>query len=159
LIAQIAFEAASRLDFGFNPAAMKTLGLLFRPYARLLAVIGILLSCVGNLGAATTAPAAAATFTTEIEALLRYVSKLEGASFVRNGDAHTPKEAEEFLRLKWGQQKKEVRTAEDFIRLCATKSSTSGKPYSIKFKDGRQEDAAVTLSKQLTAIRTATAPN
>lgn len=111
-----------------------------------------------SLSAATPGvPAVSAT--AEIEALLGYVAALDGASFVRNGDAHSPREAEAHLRLKWGQQKKEIRTAEDFIRLCATKSSVSGKAYSIRFKDGREEEAAVVLGKQLAAIRTPAPPH
>jgi hypothetical protein len=136
---------------------MKTLGSLFGSHTRILIAVGLLLAWVADAEAAT-APAITPAATAEIEALLHYVAKLEGASFIRNGDAHTPKEADEFLRLKWGQQKKEVRTAEDFIRLCATKSSTSGKPYRIKLKDRPEENAADVLSKQLQAIRTAAKP-
>ena len=98
----------------------------------------------------------------EIEALLKYVSQLEGASFVRNGDVHTPKEAEAHLRLKWSNQKSKITTAEDFIKLCATKSSMSGQAYVIRFKDGHDEDAAKVLTRELEAIRagakTKTAP-
>ena len=108
------------------------------------------------LGAAV--PAKTVSPTEEIEALLHHIASLDGATFVRNGDAHAPKEAEAHLRLKWGQQKKDIRTAEDFIRLCATKSSVSGKPYSIKFKDGREAEAATVLNQQLAVIRTQAAP-
>lgn len=118
---------------------------------RLVAAFWALLTFACLFGATTGA--AATTPTDEIEALLRYVAALDGASLIRNGDAHSPKEAEAHLRLKWGQQKKDVRTAEDFIRLCATKSSISGKPYSIKFKDGREEEAALVLTKQLVVLR------
>ena len=89
----------------------------------------------------------------EIESLLRYVGSIEGASFIRNGDIHTPKEAEAHLRLKWTKQKSQILTAEDFIRLCGTKSSTSGKPYVIRFKDGHEEEAAVVLYNQLQIVR------
>jgi len=89
----------------------------------------------------------------EIESLLHYVKVLDGAAFVRNGDSHTPQEAEAHLRLKWNKQNSEISTAEDFIRLCATKSSISGQAYIIRFKDGREEEAASVLSKQLQLIR------
>jgi Family of unknown function (DUF5329) len=129
---------------GIFPARMRAF------FCALLALASLI---VATGSAAATAPA------DEIEALLKYIAALDGASFLRNGDAHTPKEAEAHLRLKWGQQKKEVRTAEDFIRLCATKSSISGKAYSIKFKDGREEEAALVLTKQLGAIRAAASPH
>jgi Family of unknown function (DUF5329) len=120
------------------------------------AAVCALLAFVCLAGTATGGDAAAPT--DEIEALLRYIAALDGASFIRNGDAHSPKEAEAHLRLKWGQQKKDIRSAEDFIRLCATKSSISGKAYSIKFKDGREEEASLVLSKQLAALRSTASP-
>ncbi|MEO6569717.1 MAG: DUF5329 family protein [Opitutaceae bacterium] len=122
--------------------------------ARIAATWCTLLTLICLTGAPAATPAPPPPPTAEIEALLRFVAALDGATFIRNGDAHSPKEAEAHLRLKWGQQKKDIRSAEDFIRLCAAKSSLSGKPYSIKFKDGHEEEAAVVLSRQLKIIRT-----
>lgn len=102
---------------------------------------------------ASLALSAAAAPRDEIEALLHYVGNLEGASFVRNGDAHTPKEAEGHLRMKWEKQESKITTAEDFIRLCATQSSVSGKPYFIRYQDGHEVESAVVLLKQLEVIR------
>ena len=101
---------------------------------------------------------AAAAPVDEIEGLLAYVGNLEGASFVRNGDAHTPAEAVAHLRTKWSAQKKQIQSAEDFIRLCATSSTVSGKPYTIRFSDGHEEKAGELLLKQLKMIRSAPAP-
>jgi hypothetical protein len=101
-----------------------------------------------------TVVGAAAAPVDEIEALLAYIGGLEGASFIRNGDAHSPTDAAAHLRLKWTNQKKQIVTAEDFIRLCGTKSSVSGKPYVIRFSDGREEEAAQVLLKQLKVLRT-----
>jgi hypothetical protein len=89
----------------------------------------------------------------EIEALLSYVGTLEGASFIRNGEAYSPAEAASHLRLKCTKQKGQIVSAEDFIRLCGTKSTVSGKPYLIRFADGREEEAAQVLLKQLKVIR------
>lgn len=89
----------------------------------------------------------------EIEALLHYIGHLEGASFIRNGDAHTPKEAESHLRMKWEKQEAKITSAEDFIRLCATRSVVSDKPYLIRYQDGREVESAVMLLKQLEIIR------
>ncbi|MEO6036049.1 MAG: DUF5329 family protein [Verrucomicrobiota bacterium] len=93
----------------------------------------------------------------EIEALLQFVKELDGTTFVRNGDEHTAKEAESHLRIKWSHQKSKIATVEDFVRLCATKSSISGKAYLIRFKDGSEEEAAKVLLKQLRMIRLAPA--
>ncbi len=89
----------------------------------------------------------------EIESLLHFIGGLDGASFIRNGDAHTPTEAEAHLRMKWSKQRSEITSAESFIRLCGTKSSVSGKPYLIRFKDGHEEEAGRVLLKELEVLR------
>jgi len=89
----------------------------------------------------------------DIESLLHYVGALQGAAFIRNGESHTPTEAEAHLRLKWTKQKDQIGSAEDFIRLCGTKSSVSGKPYIIRFSDGHEEAASDVLSRQLLIFR------
>jgi len=96
---------------------------------------------------------AAAATRDEIEALLQYLGSLEGASLVRNGETHTPKEAVSHLRMKLEKAGTRVQTAEDFIRLCATRSVVSGKVYLIRFQDGREVESAVVLLKQLDVIR------
>lgn len=73
----------------------------------------------------------------KIEALIQAVVDLQGATFIRNGSEHTPKAAAEHLRLKWKNAGSRIKTAPDFIRLCASGSSLSGKPYEIRLKDGR----------------------
>ena len=77
-----------------------------------------------------------------IEALIAAVGKLKGATFIRNGSEHTAAEAAAHLRLKWKNAGKRVRTAEDFIRYCATGSSMTGRKYRIRFADGREMDSA-----------------
>lgn len=89
----------------------------------------------------------------EIEGLLAYVAKLEGAKFVRNGDAHSPADAVAHMRLKWSKQKGRIQSAEDFIEHCASKSTVSGKPYRIRFADGREEEAGKVLHAELARMR------
>lgn len=100
-----------------------------------------------------TAVGVRATPVDEIEALLAYVGHLDGATFIRNGSSHTPAEAAAHLRLKWENQRERIATAEDFVRLCGTMSSFSGKTYVIRFADGREEPAAQLLLRQLKVIR------
>lgn len=57
--------------------------------------------------------------------------------FIRNGVMHTPEEAEAHMRRKYDYFKGDIRTPEDFIRLCATKSTLTGRPYRVKLRDGR----------------------
>ena len=90
--------------------------------------------------------------TAKIQALISAVETSDGLVFIRNGSAHQPASAASHLRLKWKNAGKRVRTAEDFIRYCATGSSMSGKPYQIRFADGRVEDSAVYFHAQLRRI-------
>ncbi len=60
------------------------------------------------------------------------------ATFIRNGTSHTPAEAAEHIRAKYAHFKKEIKTPEDFIRLSASKSLLSGKPYLVRLPDGKE---------------------
>lgn len=73
----------------------------------------------------------------KINKLISYIESLQGASFIRNGDTHTCKEAAEHLRLKYKSASDKAKTAKDFINNLATKSSMSGKFYQIKLADGK----------------------
>ena len=73
----------------------------------------------------------------KIEFLIASIQDLKGAKFIRNGAEHDGVEAAKHLRLKLEKAGKNVRTADDFIRLCASKSYMTGKPYMIKFPDGK----------------------
>ena len=63
---------------------------------------------------------------------------LKDAKFVRNGSIYEPAIAVRFLRGKWDANKADVKTVRDFIDKVATKSGTSGKPYVIRFNDGKE---------------------
>src|ERR1700694_3900379 len=73
----------------------------------------------------------------KIDFLIASVEGLQGAKFIRNGTEYNGKEAADHLRLKYKSAGDRVKTADDFIRLCASKSSMSGKPYKIKYSDGK----------------------
>ena len=85
----------------------------------------------------------------KIEMLLSSIGRLQGAVFIRNGSEYTAAQAAEHLRYKWNKAGDRVKTAEDFIVLCATKSSMSGLAYRIRFADGTTLDSAVFLEQQL----------
>jgi len=55
--------------------------------------------------------------------------------FVRNGVAYGASEAHAHILKKYGYAKPWIKSAEDFIRLAATQSSTSGEPYRIRCDD------------------------
>ncbi len=72
----------------------------------------------------------------KIEMLIESLKALDGAVFIRNGREHTVEEAIDHMRGKWRWKKSEIKTAEDFIDIAATKSSISGEFYLIKLSDG-----------------------
>lgn len=84
-----------------------------------------------------------------IEGLIRHIENLKDAKFVRNGSEYDSKNAAKFLRGKWDAKEKEIKTAEDFIDKAASVSGTTGKPYLIKFRDGREVKCGEYLKEQL----------
>lgn len=89
------------------------------------------------------------TETEKIETLIRRVEQLEDAVFIRNDQEHNCRAAAEHMRDKWQLKREQVATARDFIRLAATGSSISGRPYRIRFKDGREVNSADFLLAEL----------
>ena len=85
----------------------------------------------------------------KIEYLISSVENFKGAKFIRNGTEHDGKEAAEHLRSKLKSAGGKVQTADDFIRLCASKSFISGKPYTIRSSDGTTENSEQYFRKKL----------
>jgi hypothetical protein len=73
----------------------------------------------------------------KIDFLISSVENLKGAKFIRNGSEHDGKEAANHLRMKLQNAGGKVQTADHFISLCASKSFITGKPYMIRFSDGK----------------------
>lgn len=102
-----------------------------------------------SLGAVEEKPA---TEKQKIEALIKHVEGLKDAVFVRNGSEYSAKNAAKFLRGKWDSNKAKIKTAKDFIEKAASESSTSGKPYLIRFKDGKETKSGAYLTAELRKI-------
>lgn len=73
--------------------------------------------------------------------------------FIRNGTEHTPADAADHMALKRRNVGSRIKTAEDFIRYCATESSMSGKPYTIRLADGREVKSGEYLTGVLKELR------
>jgi hypothetical protein len=73
----------------------------------------------------------------KIERLIVAVESLADAKFIRNGSEHTAEEAAKHLRQKLDAAGGKITTPKLFIEHIASKSSFSGKPYEIRFPDGR----------------------
>lgn len=90
-----------------------------------------------------------ATEKEKIEALIKHVEGLKDAKFIRNDSEYDAKSAAKFLREKWKANDKDIKTAKDFIDKAATKSSTSGKPYLIRFKGSKEMKCGEYLAEEL----------
>jgi hypothetical protein len=85
----------------------------------------------------------------KIEYLIQSIATLQNARFVRNGVEYDALHAADHLRLKLRRAGNHVKTAQDFIVICATASSASAQKYQIKFRDGRAVEAASYLRDKL----------
>ena len=85
--------------------------------------------------------------------LLDYVAKSE-CVFIRNGKEHSSEKAVEHIRKKYEHYKEKIETPEDFIRLAATKSMMSGRPYLVRLEEGSEIHCAEWLTAELSAYRT-----
>lgn len=85
----------------------------------------------------------------KIEYLISHVENLTDATFERNGTIHTPERAAGHLRTKMRRARRHISTAEDFIRICASQSSITGRKYLITFTDGRSIESGTYLKKIL----------
>jgi hypothetical protein len=94
----------------------------------------------------------------KIQYLISSVETLNGAQFIRNGKVYDAKMAGDHLRLKLKAAGNRVKTAEEFIRRCASKSSISGQPYQIRFSDGVTMEAEVFFRNKLKALSEKTMP-
>jgi hypothetical protein len=107
---------------------------------------------------ASPRPATAAPHLSEaakIQALIGSIEHLNGAVFIRNGTEHDASEAAAHLRRKLDYAGSKVKTAQQFIDRLATGSSMTGKPYKIRFADGRTVESAVFLREQLRKLEAA----
>ena len=104
--------------------------------SRLIAVVA-LLACAALANAVDRLPAEEA----RIEYLLAVVASLHDAQFIRNGTAYDSTAA-----------------VKHFIHYCGSASSISGKPYEIRFPDGRVIPSADFLRQKLVDFDRASGP-
>jgi hypothetical protein len=85
----------------------------------------------------------------KVELLIETIRDLKDATFVRTGQEHGPETAAALLQYRWNRDKEQLKTADAFIQKAATKSSTTGQPYLIRFKDGTEVRSEQYLRKKL----------
>ncbi len=72
--------------------------------------------------------------------------------FIRNGSEHNASEAAAHLRLKLGNTKNRIDTAEQFIDKVASASSITGKPYLVRLPGKAEETSNSFLHRLLKQI-------
>jgi len=87
-----------------------------------------------------------------IERLIAAVGARQDLRFLRNGTDYPASDAARFLREKFKARSDGVTTAEGFVERIATRSSTTGRPYLIRWPDGREQAAAEFLLAELKRI-------
>lgn len=102
-----------------------------------------------TMGAPTAGPAL-----TESEKIKLLLDKIEhsGLIFIRNETEYSSKKARIHLERKLSNAGSLIRTAKHFIEHIATKSSWTGKPYYVKFSNGKMIRSAVWLRRMLLEI-------
>jgi hypothetical protein len=101
------------------------------------------------LASATAADEISVQEKEKIEYLINQLESMKDATFIRNDKEYDARTAALFLRRKWQMNKDKVRTSEDFIERIASRSSTTGKPYRIRMKDGREIECGDYLREML----------
>ncbi len=115
------------------------------PYTALAA--GLLQMLVAHISAAEPAQKT-------IDYLIQTTER-SGFTFIRNGTEHSASEAAALMRRKLGFVKAQVKTPEDFIRLAASQSHLTGKPYLVKVADGKTMSGGAWLTGVLAKYRAA----
>jgi hydrogenase maturation factor HypF (carbamoyltransferase family) len=84
-----------------------------------------------------------------IDYLIQAFSSLKGAVFIRNGSEYDAAAARDHLRKKLSFAGERVKTAEDFIKYCASESSMTHQPYKIRFADNTTVDTVSFFRQKL----------
>jgi hypothetical protein len=92
----------------------------------------------------------------EIDYLLQTVGDSE-CTFIRNGERHDAKDAEDHLRMKYSKARRFAPSSEKFIERLASKSYLSKKPYFIECPGQQQVPSGDWLMQRLQEYR-ATSP-
>lgn len=105
------------------------------------------------LGVATASPASSQV-RGEIEVLLARLQS-SGCQFQRNGSWYSASAARDHLlrKLEYIERRNTLRSTEQFIKLAASKSSSSGKPYQVKCGTEAAVESQQWLNNQLASMR------
>ena len=100
----------------------------------------------------TSCSAYALNMQDEINHLFSYIEKTK-CLYERNGNSHTGVDAVKHIKKKHDHYKDEIKSAEKFIELSATKSMLSGKYYMINCKGKKEVKSRDWLLNELNMYR------
>lgn len=110
-------------------------------------------SMLGGVRRASATPAPANAEAALIEALIQRVSAMTTLHFIRNGATATSAEAAKHMRDKYAYFRRDIVSAEDFIRLCGTRSEVTLQPYRVRRPDGSEQLTGELLGAELRELR------
>ena len=87
-----------------------------------------------------------------IQFLLKHVAD-SGLVFIRNSEKHAAVDAAEHMNSKYEYFRDKIKTPEDFIQRCASKSLMSGKPYLVVLENGEEVRTDAWLLRALMVYR------
>jgi len=87
-----------------------------------------------------------------VEHLLEFVRQSD-CVMIRNGSEHIGEEAVSHIQKKYDYFEDDITTTEAFIEYSATKSTMSGKYYTVKCPDGKEMHTQDWLLEELEAFR------
>ena len=90
--------------------------------------------------------------TEEIIVLLDFIEQTE-CTFIRNDKPYDSIAARQHIEKKYDYYRERIKSAEDFIHYSATKSSMTGKPYTV-LCNGMRMNSSDWLSVELNKLRT-----
>ena len=93
-----------------------------------------------------------------IQFLLQHVAD-SGLIFIRNSERHDAADAAEHMNNKYEYFRDKIKTPEEFIQRCASKSLLSGKPYRVVLDNGEEMRTDAWLLRALTAHRRSAGPD
>ena len=88
----------------------------------------------------------------EVEHLLAFVQQSD-CVMIRNGDEHEGEKAASHIKKKYDYFADDISTTESFIEYSATKSTMSGKYYTVRCPDGTEMRSQDWLLEELKIFR------
>ncbi len=84
-----------------------------------------------------------------IDFLLQRIESARDVKFIRNGSEHDGPAAAAHLRIKLRAVGERIKTAEDFVKYCASESSITHQKYKVRLTNGSTIDAGAYFTNQL----------